>query len=184
MATDARRKEVYLASYAGGRRVSGPEVVKPVVAKTDGHVGGRGGVLYPEAFPNAAGRSTRRPRCCATSCSTRASRSSSQPALPASSRRRRAGEAEARQLTRGRANGPTYIRAVYADHDHEGHRKGARQDEVTGCHAGTEEERRRHCVQRTERIGARGAANSPHRTAATTGRATASATRTTVGPST
>ena len=29
VATDARRKEVYLASYAGGRRVSGPEVVKP-----------------------------------------------------------------------------------------------------------------------------------------------------------
>ena len=29
VATDARRKEVYFASYAGGRRVSGPEVLKP-----------------------------------------------------------------------------------------------------------------------------------------------------------
>src|SRR6188472_1261500 len=53
VATDARRKEVYLASYAGGLRVSGPEVVKPAVAKTDGPVVGRGGVLYPEAFPNS-----------------------------------------------------------------------------------------------------------------------------------
>jgi tRNA threonylcarbamoyl adenosine modification protein YeaZ len=54
VATDARRKEVYLASYAGGRRVSGPEVVKPVDARTDLPVVGRGAVLYPEAFPNAA----------------------------------------------------------------------------------------------------------------------------------
>ena len=29
VATDARRKEVYVASYAEGRRVSGPDVVKP-----------------------------------------------------------------------------------------------------------------------------------------------------------
>jgi tRNA threonylcarbamoyladenosine biosynthesis protein TsaB len=55
VATDARRKEVYLASYAAGRRVSGPEVVKPVDAKTDLPVVGRGAVLYPEAFPHAAG---------------------------------------------------------------------------------------------------------------------------------
>jgi tRNA threonylcarbamoyl adenosine modification protein YeaZ len=55
VATDARRKEVYLASYAGGRRVSGPEVVKPIDAKTDGLVVGRGGMLYPDAFPNAVG---------------------------------------------------------------------------------------------------------------------------------
>ena len=55
VATDARRKEVYLASYAGGRRVSGPEVVKPVDATTDGPVVGRGGVLYPEAFPDTVG---------------------------------------------------------------------------------------------------------------------------------
>jgi len=55
VATDARRKEVYLASYAGGRRVSGPEVVKPVDAGTELPVLGRGAVLYPDAFPNAAG---------------------------------------------------------------------------------------------------------------------------------
>ena len=55
VATDARRKEVYLASYAGGRRVSGPEVMKPIDAKTDRPVVGRGGLLDPEAFPNAVG---------------------------------------------------------------------------------------------------------------------------------
>ena len=55
VATDARRKEVYLASYAGGLRVSGPEVVKPVDAETDRPVVGRGAVLYPDAFPNARG---------------------------------------------------------------------------------------------------------------------------------
>ena len=53
VATDARRKEVYLASYAGGRRVSGPEVVKPGAPAT-GVVVGRGARLYPEAFPQAA----------------------------------------------------------------------------------------------------------------------------------
>src|SRR3954463_6761225 len=36
VATDARRKEVYLASYAQGRRVSGPEVAKPADAATEG----------------------------------------------------------------------------------------------------------------------------------------------------
>ncbi len=55
VATDARRKEVYLASYAGGSRTSGPEVLKPVDAQTEQTVVGRGAVLYPEAFPNAAG---------------------------------------------------------------------------------------------------------------------------------
>ena len=55
VATDARRKEVYLASYAGGRRVQGPVVVKPVDAQTEQPVVGRGAVLYPEAFPNAVG---------------------------------------------------------------------------------------------------------------------------------
>ena len=55
VATDARRKEVYLASYAEGRRVQGPEVAKPVDARTDQPVVGRGAVLYPEAFPNAVG---------------------------------------------------------------------------------------------------------------------------------
>jgi tRNA threonylcarbamoyladenosine biosynthesis protein TsaB len=55
VATDARRKEVYLASYAGGRRVEGPAVVKPLDAATDLPVVGRGALLYPESFPRAAG---------------------------------------------------------------------------------------------------------------------------------
>jgi tRNA threonylcarbamoyladenosine biosynthesis protein TsaB len=55
VATDARRKEVYLASYDEGVRVDGPQVVKPAEAATEGLVVGRGAVLYPEAFPNAAG---------------------------------------------------------------------------------------------------------------------------------
>jgi tRNA threonylcarbamoyladenosine biosynthesis protein TsaB len=55
IATDARRKEVYLASYASRQRVSGPDVVKPADAATDRLVVGRGALLYPEAFPNAAG---------------------------------------------------------------------------------------------------------------------------------
>jgi tRNA threonylcarbamoyl adenosine modification protein YeaZ len=55
VATDARRKEVYVAAYAGGRRVGGPEVLKPLDAATQGPVVGRGAVLYPEAFPNAVG---------------------------------------------------------------------------------------------------------------------------------
>ncbi|MBO9523012.1 MAG: tRNA (adenosine(37)-N6)-threonylcarbamoyltransferase complex dimerization subunit type 1 TsaB [Nocardioidaceae bacterium] len=55
VATDARRKEVYLASYAEGARVEGPSVVKPADAATDAVVVGRGGLLYPEAFPNTRG---------------------------------------------------------------------------------------------------------------------------------
>jgi tRNA threonylcarbamoyladenosine biosynthesis protein TsaB len=55
VATDARRKEVYVASYAEGERVSGPEVLKPADAATEALVVGRGAVLYPEAFPRAAG---------------------------------------------------------------------------------------------------------------------------------
>ncbi len=55
VATDARRKEVYLASYAAGRRVSGPEVVKPADARHDLPVIGRGGALYPEHFPDVTG---------------------------------------------------------------------------------------------------------------------------------
>jgi tRNA threonylcarbamoyl adenosine modification protein YeaZ len=54
VATDARRKEVYLASYAAGHRVSDPQVVKPLDARTDLPVVGRGALLYPEAFPHAA----------------------------------------------------------------------------------------------------------------------------------
>lgn len=56
VATDARRKEVYLASYASsGERTLGPEVRKPADVATDLPVVGEGGVLYPEAFPGAVG---------------------------------------------------------------------------------------------------------------------------------
>jgi tRNA threonylcarbamoyl adenosine modification protein YeaZ len=53
VATDARRKEVYVATYADALRVSGPVVAKPADVATDRPGVGRGGVLYPEAFPNA-----------------------------------------------------------------------------------------------------------------------------------
>jgi tRNA threonylcarbamoyl adenosine modification protein YeaZ len=56
VATDARRKEVYLASYdVDGARVSGPEVLKPADAATGVPVVGEGAVLYPESFPQAVG---------------------------------------------------------------------------------------------------------------------------------
>jgi tRNA threonylcarbamoyladenosine biosynthesis protein TsaB len=54
VATDARRKEVYLASYADGQRIEGPAVVKPADAATTTAVVGHGAVLYPDSFPNAA----------------------------------------------------------------------------------------------------------------------------------
>jgi tRNA threonylcarbamoyladenosine biosynthesis protein TsaB len=53
VATDARRKEVYLASYdERGRRLEGPDVLRPADAATDLPVVGEGGELYPEAFPD------------------------------------------------------------------------------------------------------------------------------------
>ncbi|TIC84358.1 tRNA (adenosine(37)-N6)-threonylcarbamoyltransferase complex dimerization subunit type 1 TsaB [Nocardioides sp. GY 10127] len=56
VATDARRKEVYLASYdAEGNRVEGPVVVKPAAAATDALVVGEGADLYPEHFARTAG---------------------------------------------------------------------------------------------------------------------------------
>jgi tRNA threonylcarbamoyladenosine biosynthesis protein TsaB len=56
VATDARRKEVYVATYdAHGRRLSGPDVVRPAEAATRRPVVGAGARLYPEAFPHAAG---------------------------------------------------------------------------------------------------------------------------------
>lgn len=56
VATDARRKEVYFASYdADGRRLDGPLVDKPATLATDRPVVGEGAVLYPEAFPHPAG---------------------------------------------------------------------------------------------------------------------------------
>jgi tRNA threonylcarbamoyladenosine biosynthesis protein TsaB len=56
VATDARRKEVYWASYdAEGTRLAGPEVLRPATVATDGPVLGRGAVLYPEVFPERRG---------------------------------------------------------------------------------------------------------------------------------
>lgn len=51
VATDARRREVFLASYdAEGRRLDGPVVVRPGEAPGSGPVVGQGAVLYPEAL--------------------------------------------------------------------------------------------------------------------------------------
>jgi tRNA threonylcarbamoyladenosine biosynthesis protein TsaB len=56
VATDARRKEVYLASYdETGVRLDGPDVAKPADVATEAPVVGVGAVLYPDAFPNVAG---------------------------------------------------------------------------------------------------------------------------------
>ena len=49
VATDARRREVYWARYAGdGERLAGPHVDKPSDLSTDLPVAGEGAVLYPE----------------------------------------------------------------------------------------------------------------------------------------
>lgn len=54
VATDARRKEVYLAAYDDqGRRLDGPDVVRPADAATAGPVVGEGARLYPDDFPDA-----------------------------------------------------------------------------------------------------------------------------------
>jgi tRNA threonylcarbamoyl adenosine modification protein YeaZ len=54
VATDARRKEVYLASYdEGGRRLEGPVVTRPAEVATDAPVAGAGPELYPADFPTA-----------------------------------------------------------------------------------------------------------------------------------
>lgn len=56
VATDARRKEVYLARYdATGMRHDGPLVDKPDRLASTLPVVGEGAVLYPTAFPSAAG---------------------------------------------------------------------------------------------------------------------------------
>lgn len=56
VATDARRKEVYLAWYdAEGQRLDGPVVDRPADLATDAPVVGPGGELYPEAFPTRVG---------------------------------------------------------------------------------------------------------------------------------
>ena len=54
VATDARRKEVYLASYDDtGRRLAGPFVLRPGDAATELPTAGAGPGLYPDAFPHA-----------------------------------------------------------------------------------------------------------------------------------
>jgi tRNA threonylcarbamoyl adenosine modification protein YeaZ len=56
VATDARRKEVYLARYdADGNRLDGPLVDRPATLATDLPVVGQGGALYPDAFPRRVG---------------------------------------------------------------------------------------------------------------------------------
>ena len=56
VATDARRKEVYWASYdVTGSRLDGPHVSKPADVASALPVVGSGAALYPEAFPHAAG---------------------------------------------------------------------------------------------------------------------------------
>lgn len=51
--TDARRKEVYWASYVDGVRVAGPAVSAPTAVPQARAFHGRGALLYPEAFPGA-----------------------------------------------------------------------------------------------------------------------------------
>jgi tRNA threonylcarbamoyl adenosine modification protein YeaZ len=59
VATDARRKEVYWASYdETGARLDGPAVARPADVATELPVVGEGAVLYPEAFPHPAGPTT------------------------------------------------------------------------------------------------------------------------------
>jgi tRNA threonylcarbamoyl adenosine modification protein YeaZ len=54
VATDARRKEVYLAMYdVDGGRLDGPVVVRPDDVATAAPVVGEGALLYPAAFPQA-----------------------------------------------------------------------------------------------------------------------------------
>jgi len=56
VATDARRKEVYLAHYDdGGRRIDGPVVERPADVATAAPAVGEGALLYPEAFPTPMG---------------------------------------------------------------------------------------------------------------------------------
>ena len=56
VATDARRKEVYLASYdEQGRRLAGPAVSRPADVATTAQVAGAGPALYPESFPSSIG---------------------------------------------------------------------------------------------------------------------------------
>jgi tRNA threonylcarbamoyladenosine biosynthesis protein TsaB len=56
VATDARRREVYLASYdEEGHRLTGPVVDRPAALATDAQAVGEGARLYPDHFPTAVG---------------------------------------------------------------------------------------------------------------------------------
>ncbi len=101
VATDARRKEVYLATYAGdGQRLDGPMVAKPADVATGVPVVGEGAVLYPDAFPHATGP-TRPSAGMARQGDRRGARRALRPgaALPAPARRRGAGDAQAGLVT-------------------------------------------------------------------------------------
>jgi tRNA threonylcarbamoyl adenosine modification protein YeaZ len=56
VATDARRKEVYLASYdEDGQRLTGPVVDRPAALATHAQAVGEGARLYPDHFPTPVG---------------------------------------------------------------------------------------------------------------------------------
>lgn len=56
VASDARRKEVHVATYdERARRLEGPVVAKPADVATAVPVVGEGALLYPEAFAHAVG---------------------------------------------------------------------------------------------------------------------------------
>lgn len=53
VASDARRREVYLATYdEAGLRISGPDVRRPAEVASALPVVGEGAALYPDAFPH------------------------------------------------------------------------------------------------------------------------------------
>jgi len=51
--TDARRKEVYWATYVDGVRTAGPQVAVPGDVRVAGRVVGRGAALYADVFADA-----------------------------------------------------------------------------------------------------------------------------------
>jgi tRNA threonylcarbamoyl adenosine modification protein YeaZ len=58
VATDARRKEVYWATYEMRpelERIDGPHVSSPSAVDSQGRAVGGGALLYPEVFPDAQG---------------------------------------------------------------------------------------------------------------------------------
>ncbi len=51
VATDARRREVYHATYADGRRISGPDVARPADVTVDAdRAVGEGALTYSDVF--------------------------------------------------------------------------------------------------------------------------------------